>query len=447
MKNNKTYKIIAVTALAAVIVGLAAFAGYRIYRYCTTVTIAGQTFSKSVSSIDLSGSDISNDISKLGQMQSLKSADLTNTGITAEQFEILSKQLKDCDIKWSVPLGEHTYSNQIESLTLTDDVAPEQLKNLRYFNRLTTLDACGYPLCDELYDATLAVSGSDCNYIFADTLYGKDVDNETEKLDLSKNKISDISEFYQKLRFFPNIKEIYVGNCKVSDEEMDKLNQDFSGTKFVWLVEFGHWQVRTDVKVFSTLIGEGNRKTYDQEEFSPLLNYCTELKALDLGHHNITDLNGFIKFTDLEVLCLCDAKFSDISAIVNFPKLHYLELFHCYNITDLSPLGELKNLEDLNIYDLNSVKNLDALKKCTKLNFIFGGHTYPKGFTWDDLREYFPDCKIDTEIHSPVGNGWRATDKNVAVRTAFGNWDKVVSYESWDNVTYRGEITIYSKIT
>lgn len=441
-KNLSRAKLIAISIFALVAVGLLAFGGFQIYRVVSTVVINDVRYDRKTSEINLSGTDLSADIDVLFEMKNLKSADLTNTNITPKQYEMISEKLPDCQIKWGVPMGGTTYSSDSETLTLNENISPVELENIKYFERLKTLDARGYTLCDELYEATLAVSESDCNYIFADTLCGKEINGDTTKLDLSKCKISDTSEFYNKLRFFPNVLEIFAGDCLVSDEEMDKLNQAFPDTKIVWLVEFGIWQVRTDIKVFSTLVGKLQPRTFTQKDLYPLVNYCTDLVALDLGHNRISDISSFYKLTNLEILGLCNARITDISVLVNFPKLHYLELFGCTKLTDLSVLGELKNLEQLNIYGIYEVENIEALAKCTKLQYLCAGHTTAQGdYKWSDLRKALPDCTIDTAAHrDAIKGGWRASKKSADIRTAFTHWKLIKTYNNWDDVVYSKEV-------
>lgn len=435
-------RLIAVSIIAAAAVCLLAFGGFCIYRVVNTVTIGSVKYDRRISEINLSGSDVSSDFDVLLEMENLTNADLTNTNITPEQYDILAEKLPGCEIKWSIPLGSKTYSSNIQNLTLHEDVEPSELKNIRYFKKLKTLDARQYDLCDELYAATLAVSSSDCEYIFSGTLCGKDINSNTTELDLSSCEVSDTAEFYNKLRFFPDVTSVFVGDCKVSDEEMDKLNQAFPDTKIVWLVEFGIWQVRTDIKVFSTLVGTLQPKTFTQDDLYPLVNYCTDLVALDLGHNRISDISSFYKLTKLEILGLCNARITDISVLTKFPQLHYLELFGCTKLTDLSVLGELKNLEQLNIYGIYEFDNLKALSECTKLQYICAGHTTPQGdYKWNDLRKALPECTIDTAGHrDAVQGGWRNSKKSADIRTAFTHWKLIETYNNWDDVVYSQKV-------
>lgn len=441
-KNLSRAKLIAISIFALVAVSLLAFGGFCIYRVVSTVVINDVRYDRKTSEINLSGTDLSADIDVLFEMKNLKSADLTNTNITPGQYEMIAEKLPDCEIKWSVPMGGTTYSSDTETLTLNENISPVELENIKYFEQLKTLDARGYTLCDELYAATLAVSSSDCEYIFSGTLCGKDINNNTTELDLSSCEVSDTAEFYNKLRFFPDVTSVFVGDCKVSDEEMDKLNQAFPDTKIVWLVEFGIWQVRTDIKVFSTLVGTLQPRTFTQDDLYPLVNYCTDLVALDLGHNRISDISSFYKLTKLEILGLCNARITDISVLTKFPQLHYLELFGCTKLTDLSVLGELKNLEQLNIYGIYEFDNLKALSECTKLQYICAGHTTPQGdYKWNDLRKALPECTIDTAGHrDAVQGGWRNSKKSADIRTAFTHWKLIETYNNWDDVVYSQKV-------
>ncbi len=446
LKKMSRVKLIAILSSALIAVGLLTFGGIQISNVINTVTINGVEYDKRMSEINLSGSDLSANITGLFEMKNLKTADLTNTNITPNQYEMIAQKLPDCHIKWSVPMGGTVYSSDVECLTLNQNISPVELEYIKYFKKLKTLDARGYLLCDELYNVTAAVSDSDrgYDYLLQETLCGVEVTNKTTELDLSNKKITDVSEFYEKLRFFPDLAMVYVGDCKVSDEEMDKLNRAFPNNQIVWLVEFGRWQVRTDIKVFSTLVGVLQPRTFWQDSFYPLLNYCTELRALDLGHNKIYDLNGFSKLTKLEILLLPDAYITDLSGMKNFPNLHYVEMFNCSKVTDLAPLGDCANLQEIEMQNLGKVKNLAALQNCKKLKMLFAHGVKPTDYTWAEMRENMPDCWINT-TDDPAFGGWRSTDKNQAIKTAFDHWDKIVTYNSWDDVTYSEEVTLAPK--
>lgn len=445
MKSKKIMMIASVALSILLVIGTVLI----IYLcFWSPVNVYGVEYNRGTREINLSGTDISHDVTDLIKLSRLKKANLINTGISTEQYDFLTANLPDCDITWSVPLGDRSFSSDTDNLILEGSVAPSELDKVKYFTQLKTLDARAYPLCDELYNITLGNENKLYECIFETDICGAVLNNSTQKLDISDREIDDISDFYQKLRFFPNLNEIFCGDCKVSDEDMDKLNSSLPNTKVVWLVEFGHWQVRTDIKVFSSLVGNPvvpavytkdkgytNDPIYNEQDFYPLLNYCTELIALDLGHETIRKLDSFVKLTDLEYLDLYAGRFRDLSPLVNFTKLKALSLSECKSVYDLSPLSELKNLEELYIYDNGRVKSFEPISKCTKLRIFYYGNVEPDYFGAAAVRKALPDCSV-ARINYKSKSMWLRTPLTSKYKKAFANWNKIVTFNNIDDITY-----------
>jgi Leucine-rich repeat (LRR) protein len=83
------------------------------------------------------------------------------------------------------------------------------------------------------------------------------------------------------------------------------------------------------------------------------LEYCLNLKRLDLKHSDLRDLGPIGGLPKLESLNLLDCKLEDISPLANLKSLQWLDL--AYNrITDISALGGLVKLTGLHL-DSNSI--------------------------------------------------------------------------------------------
>ena len=438
MKNSKCnyVKVIIIACLSLAAISALILTELYIKKSLTTVVICGTEYNLTVSEIDLSGKDLSGESEKLMKLTELRSADLTDTRITAKQFDSIHAALPGCRIRWSVPLGGGHYASDIPELTLTQDVSRSDLGNIRYFTRLTTLDASGYPLCDELFEAAgpLLKDDSGCVCLFSGTLYGSRIDSDSVSFDFSGQKITDLSEFYNALRFFPNVREIYLGDVNVPDEDVDRLNKAFPDTSIVWLVEFARWQARTDIKVFSTLIGATQIKSFDEKELYPLLAYCTDLRALDLGHNHMTDISLIGKLTKLEVLIIAENKIDTIEPLGNLKNLRVLEVYNCADVDDLSPLGNCAELERLMINNTGKVRNIKALANCKKLRLLYAKSVTLADYSWEELRKDLPDCVIDTKTYVTKGQ-WRDSEQGRAVRRAFSNWTRISSYNHWDDFT------------
>ena len=85
-------------------------------------------------------------------------------------------------------------------------------------------------------------------------------------------------------------------------------------------------------------------KFHTDEEVYPI-RMCTRMKALDLGHNKLTNLNFLNWMPGIEVLIVTpNRQLTDIGPIANCKNLVYLEAFNI-PITDLSPLAAHKGLK------------------------------------------------------------------------------------------------------
>ncbi len=436
MKDSRKglIKAIIISCLSFIMICVMIWTEWLIKKALTTVVICGEEYKLNVSEIDLSGKDFSGDTEKLLKLKQLKYANLTDTGISPEIYDSIHTAIPDCNIKWSVPIGGEYYKNTIAELNLNPGVSPSDVENIRYLTELKSLDASGYPLCDELYDATADLRNPDsgCSCTFSGTLCGSPINAGSVNFDFSERKITDLTEFYRVLRFFPNVRYIYLGDISVPDEDVGKLNKAFPQTDIVWLVEFARWQVRSDIKVFSTLIGASQRKTFDEKELYPLIAYCTELRALDLGHNHMSDISVLAGLEKLEVLILSGNTIDNIDAIASLKHLNYLEMFNCEKIEDLSPLANCTELEDLMLNNMGKIRNADVIENCKKLRLLYARNTEPVDYSWKTLKKALPDCKIDTKTYHIRGE-WRNSKRNDYIRRAFNKWTKIQTYNSWDD--------------
>ena len=163
--------------------------------------------------------------------------------------------------------------------------------------------------------------------------------------------------------------------------------------------------VRTDAEAFSTL--HGVCPNHPSEEFE-LLKYCTDMLALDLGHNYLTDISFLLNMPRLRVLILGEnQKLRNIEVIGELKDLEYLELFTC-GIRDISPLTKLPRLMDLNLAN-NVVKDWRPLKEMKQLKRLWisdmGEHALSKAEK-QELEEALPDTVI-MYTGKPTDNGWR----------------------------------------
>ena len=240
------------------------------------------------------------------------------------------------------------------------------------------------------------------------TLIDEPLDSFTEELDLRRAQIKDFDAFGDALSKFPRLKNTELHFCSLTNEQLAALRDRYPEKHIVWTVCFNKWKVRTDVVAFSTLQLAPNDNRVPSKD-AQVLQYCTDLVALDLGHNGITDLEWLRPLKKLQVLILADnAKLSDITPIGSLTKLKYIELFMT-SVEDITPLSNLPDLLDANLC-FTKITDVTPLKRCTKLERIwFGrqvaGQIGEAGIA--DLQSALPNAVIDTDVRSSTYNGWR----------------------------------------
>ena len=240
------------------------------------------------------------------------------------------------------------------------------------------------------------------------TLNGKQLDSFTEELDLTKAQIADGAAFSDALGYFPKLKRLEMHYCSLSNEELAAIRDRYPATKVVWTVKFNKWKLRTDAVAFSTLQLAPNDNRL-RSEHAQVLQYCTDLVALDLGHNNIIDIEWLRPLKKLQVLILADnSKLQNIEAIGTLTKLKYIELFMT-SVDDITPLSNLPDLLDVNLC-FTKITDITPLLSCTKLERIWFGKDVTAQIGEEGLatlQAAFPDAQYDLVSRSSTYMGWR----------------------------------------
>ena len=406
----------------------------------SSVTISGISYPSDTKVVTLTDYP-SDDYTAFAKLESLKTLDVTALNISAENVESIRSQVGDnVDVIWSVPFNGSKIPSNAPELTLSGDISKEDASAVKYFNSLKSLQITTSEVNDNLCSLIDAATenNSELNVNCSAKIYGADVDSSMELLDLNNIPIESPDLLCLAIEIFPNIKTIEMCDCGLSNEVMQGLREEYPEIKFVWTISFLNFKIRTDVQVFSTLAKKldkpGNTKT-----FEPIFKYCTELRALDLGHMAITDISEIRNLKKLHTLILADNYISDISPIAELKDLVYVELFQ-NKISDISPLLDLPNLEDLNMCYNAKVKDPVALTSKTKLKRLYMSFCGLERSDILQLKEGLPaDCEFNYTARNCVYDGWRSPDnvRNAKIREAFKNWKKIKEYPTWDNIVYK----------
>ncbi len=234
---------------------------------------------------------------------------------------------------------------------------------------------------------------------------------DAEYIDLENDTVpkEEMDAFVSFLRQFPGLKKVDMFATRIGPVRIEALHEAFPDIEFGMTMILGsEHTVRTDATAFSTLHGLPGTFEHDTNAFA-ILKYCTNLRALDLGHNLIDDLSFLYDLPKLRVLILAKNKLTDITPVGSLQDLEYLEIFG-NNITDISPLAGLPHLTDINltgnrIADLSPLLTLPALRRawvCRHNKYTPVDHDAVVL-----LREAFPEALID-DISEGTDGLWRA---------------------------------------
>jgi Leucine-rich repeat (LRR) protein len=190
-----------------------------------------------------------------------------------------------------------------------------------------------------------------------------------------------------------------------------KIRDDYPRTKVVWRIVQPNKTNRSWLTDTDTL-----RAVYHVNDTnSHLFKYLTEVKYMDLGHNtSMVDLSFCAYMPNLEIAILSGSPIKDLTPLGNCKKLEFLEIAWCGNVKDVSPLAGCDSLKHLNVSH-TVVKDFTALKhlKLEMLCYVNSGNR--AGLTadyWKEVQAMFPECWITynplrDNNATPYGIGWR----------------------------------------
>lgn len=244
---------------------------------------------------------------------------------------------------------------------------------------------------------------------------GISISPDTEILDFDAQgiQVTDAKALAEVLDKLPNLKEVRLFDSPMAVEDMGWLfDRYYPQVFFGFTVMIGPHAIRTDQTAFSTLHHTGETredKHHTSEELYPL-RMCTRLKALDLGHNYLYDLEFLRWLPDIEVLIISPNHrvLKDISLVGTLKNLVYLECFNTA-ISDLTPLSGLTKLRDLNISrsGTGQVTDLSPLYDLPSLERVWWGGMKLDKAQQREMRERHPNCRFAAP-YDPTDGGWRS---------------------------------------
>lgn len=250
-------------------------------------------------------------------------------------------------------------------------------------------------------------------------LCGQAMLNSVKEIDLNEVQIDDLALLKEELAQFYQLKRVEMCNTNLTDEEMDSLCKMFPETKFVWVVHCGSFAIRTDAVAFSTMFTGYGWDPMTEADFEPL-KYCTDLEALDIGHHSIRDLSFLKDLKKMKILIIAINRYSDITPLTELKNITYLELF-LNDIQDLSPLEGLVNIEHLNLCHNKNLGEIDPILHYTNLKRLWISYCNLTGEEIATIKETYPDAQLEFDVYESVEAGWRSTEVYTRMRDVFNH--------------------------
>ena len=382
------------------------------------VEIGGVTLTNSDTTLDLAGKTLEANVlmQNLYYLPALSAVDITNTNISAEDGAALEARYPNIAFSRTVDLfgvsvNTDTTEADLTKATITDESL--LVDALSPLSKLASCDLTGQTISFETMDA-LQERYPLVAFSFSFELFGQQLTPETTEVNLQGQTFTSAEEVAAGLGHLPALTLCDLCGTGLTNEQMVQLQTQFPQVKFVWYVQIGAWQVRTDITAFSTrnqktfpddaatFTKDGNTKLEDADAAG--LMYCTDLVYLDLVNNKLTDLSFVKNLLKLRLLSIGNNKVTDISALSSLAELEFLEIY-TNAIADLSPITGLTKLTHLNcarigLTDVTTLSGMKQLKMLWMMN---------NKITKDDLAkitEALPECTITVRGTNPLSADW-----------------------------------------
>ena len=396
-----------------------------------TVTIDGMAFDSQAAELTVSDADPAQLLEKLPYFPQLKKLTLEGTLPATEELLTLKETFPDILQVYPITIGEQSFLTDSKVLDLSNatvDLSALQ-EALPLFSCLEELTLTGTNLTDE---EAMALSDSMPGILVRCELplAGQRFVTDSTELDISGCPVT-VEEVDKMLPYFSRLEKLDMSYCGISDEEMDALNQRHPETSIVWTLDIGMAKTRTDAIYFYP--AEVNY--YPTNEEMKRLRYCTELVAIDIGHTRATDCEFLWYTPKVRYLILADTGITDITPVGNLKELIYLELFNL-RTKDYSPLLNCTKLQDLNIGTTHA--DPEPLTRMTWLHNL-QWHRADQDPVYKEailkLPEQLPDTNVELYPRNKarnIGGGWRYIPNYYVFRDIIGatyfNQDQIWDY-------------------
>ncbi len=353
------------------------------------------------------------DVAKLDSFAYLTRADFSGSACWKEIAE-WGKAHPLLELKYTVTLPDGTVldnsTTELDLSSLGHAAAAETAEALACLPSVTHIklgaQSTGSDALTIADISAIHASCPDAELDYSLTLYGHEINLNAASLDFRGTKISDeAAALTEALPLMTRCTYLDMDNTGVSNETLAKIREQFPNIDVVWRVWFGtNYSVRTDVERILASKPTVGGMIYE----ASVLQYCTKVKYLDLGHNDeMTSIDFVRSMPDLEVLIIAMTAVTDLSPLEDCPKLEYLEL-NSTRIADISPLKANTGLHHLNIAGCPNITDISSLYGLTELERLWIGRETPvPAEQVSAMKAAVPGCNINTTTEDPHGEAWR----------------------------------------
>lgn len=385
------------------------------YPGCTVtyqVSLGQQSFDPDVTELTLAPEDFDYGLllENLQYLPAVEQLTLTKTDLDRETIDGIAAAYENINVDYTVELLGQEYGSQTEELDLSamtpEDVeaVAQKLGMLENVTSVELMTADGSSALSIADVKTLKDAAPEAVFHYSFEYFGVTISTTDEEVKLANKKIGEdgVEELRQVLGIMENCGRFVLDNCRLSNETLADLREEFRGNaKVVWRIWFSdNGTCLTDAEVIRSVYGLNDRN-------SASLYYCEDVRFADFGHdETLFDISFVAGMKSLEAIIVSGAPISDLSPFASCENLRFLEIANCTYVVDVSPLASCTNLEMLNI-SYTGVTDLSPLDELS-LTHLTAVHSKVSGAEESRYTEKFPDCW--TVFHNgdqPYGKGWR----------------------------------------
>lgn len=387
------------------------------------VPLAGEYWDCDVEQLLLESADLQQLEENLRYLPKVQTIHLTGALPRMEDLQKILKQYPKVALSWQVDIGEAVLELGATSLDLSgfSQSSVRQIETwIPYLPALQEVDVtgCGIPQ-EDMVD--LARRFPNVQFVFDVAIGPVTVRSDAAEIDLSGHEIADPALVEVVLPCFRNLERVIMCNCGIPSQQMDELGKRHPDIRFIWSVNLGGLEVRTDATYFIPTkydVKVSNKDLVD-------LKYCVDMLCVDVGHmKGVTHCEWAAFMPNLKYLILADTNVRSIAPLKDLKNLVFLELF-LTGVKDYSPLLTCTSLEDLNLCythgDPEPVTRMTWLKR-----LWWAGSWTARARYGDTFRENIPGCTFNFETESSTGEGWRTGRNYYAMRDLLG-----MNYMTW----------------